>query len=174
MKNLALLVALYSFTCFYAQVGINTSNPVSGAMLDIDSNNKGLLMTRVSLSGINDNTTITPSETTGLIVYNINTAGVGSNAVTPGFYYWNGSNWVRLQNLNNNWNTEGNNNITNGTHFLGTTNDRQIDFKTDNIDRLRIPGSSNQLLAMANGSNLNPFYSWDSDFETGLWRNADD
>jgi hypothetical protein len=60
-------------------------------MLDIAASDKGLLIPRVSLTGQSDNTTI-PSPTTGLMVYNTNTAG----SVTPGFYFWNGSEWQPL------------------------------------------------------------------------------
>jgi len=81
-----------------AQTGINTKSPSSGALLDISSSNKGFLMTRIALTGTDDVTTITPSATTGLLLYNTVTAGALPVQVTPGFYYWNGSQWVRLYN----------------------------------------------------------------------------
>lgn len=81
-----------------AQVGINTTTPANGALLDISSNNKGFLMSRVALTGTNDVTTITPSATTGLLVYNTATAGALPIQVTPGFYYWNGTQWLRFYN----------------------------------------------------------------------------
>lgn len=91
---LALLI-----TCFVnAQVGINTSAPSTVAALDISSSNKGFLMTKVALTGTNDTTTITPSATTGLMVYNTATTGAAGFEVRPGFYYWNGSKWRRFYN----------------------------------------------------------------------------
>ncbi|MCW5520246.1 hypothetical protein J1N09_10380 [Aureitalea sp. L0-47] len=81
-----------------AQVGINTSSPSSGALLDITSADKGLLIPRVTLTGTDDVTTITPSATTGLLVYNTVTAGALPVQVTPGYYFWNSSQWVRLYN----------------------------------------------------------------------------
>ena len=81
-----------------AQAGINTSSPANGALLDISSTNKGFLIPRVTLTGTNDVTTITPSATTGLLVYNTVTAGALPVQVTPGFYYWNGSQWLRFYN----------------------------------------------------------------------------
>lgn len=91
-------IFLLSFSGINAQVGINTTNPANGALLDISSTNKGFLMTRVALTGTNDVTTITPSATTGLMVYNTVTAGALPVQVTPGFYYWSGSQWRRFYN----------------------------------------------------------------------------
>jgi hypothetical protein len=81
-----------------AQVGINTSTPANGALLDIYSTNKGFLVPRVALTGTDDVSTISPSATTGLLVYNTVTAGALPIQVTPGFYYWNGSQWLRFYN----------------------------------------------------------------------------
>lgn len=89
---------LISFSAIIAQVGINTTTPANGALLDISSTDKGFLMTRVELTGTNDVSTITPSATTGLMVYNTVTAGALPVQVTPGFYYWSGSQWRRFYN----------------------------------------------------------------------------
>ncbi|GHC65715.1 hypothetical protein GCM10008083_33600 [Ulvibacter litoralis] len=55
-------------------------------------------MTKVALTGTNDSTTITPSATTGLMVYNTATAGAAGFEVIPGFYYWNGTKWRSFYN----------------------------------------------------------------------------
>jgi hypothetical protein len=81
-----------------AQVGINTSSPSSGALLDINASNGGFLIPRVQLTGTNDTTTITPNATTGLLVYNTVFAGVLPFQVTPGFYYWDSIQWRRIYN----------------------------------------------------------------------------
>lgn len=70
-------------------VGIGTDTP-EGA-LDVVSSTEGILIPRVSLTGTTDVTTIV-TRTASEMVYN--TATVSD--VTPGFYYWNGSQWVRL------------------------------------------------------------------------------
>lgn len=96
-KVLLVLSILFIFTATsVSQVGINTSSPVDGALLDISSSDKGFLMTRVALTGTDDVTTITPAATTGLIVYNSVTSGPFATQVTPGFYYWSGVQWRRL------------------------------------------------------------------------------
>ena len=91
------LVTLVFITYADAQsVGINNdgSSPNPSAMLDINSPVKGVLISRVALTGTDDITTIT-SPATSLLVYNTATVP-GANAVTPGFYYWGGSSWLVL------------------------------------------------------------------------------
>jgi len=72
-------------------VGVGTATPDASAILDIKATDKGMLVSRVSLTGTTDVTTIaTPA--TSLLVYN--TATVSD--VTPGYYYWNGTAWTPL------------------------------------------------------------------------------
>ena len=69
-----------------AQVGINTTTPANGALLDVFSDSSGFLAPRVALTGTDDTTTITPAATTGLLVYNTVTAGTLPIQVTIGFH----------------------------------------------------------------------------------------
>ena len=87
-------------SCSAQNVGINSTGatPDNSAILDLNTGNnftspngKGLLIPRVALTGTGDITTIA-SAATSLLVYN--TATVSD--VTPGYYYWNGSAWVRF------------------------------------------------------------------------------
>jgi hypothetical protein len=100
---LVLFILTFSITC-WSQVGINRDTPSNGALLDIHSDSKGLLIPRVELT---DNTVyapITPTSnpTTGLLIYNLNTNSPDVNdpskSVTPGFYYWSGTKWRRFFN----------------------------------------------------------------------------
>ncbi|NNT70847.1 hypothetical protein HKT18_01340 [Flavobacterium sp. IMCC34852] len=82
--------------------GIGTSTP--NALLDVASNNKGVMVPRVSLTSanvaspiINPNGGALPEST---LVYNTATAGAGANEVTPGFHYWDGTKWVKLEENN--------------------------------------------------------------------------
>lgn len=99
MKKIFLLfLTAITVTFSVAQnVGINAdgSLPNTSAMLDVKSANKGLLIPRVALTGTGDVTTI-PSPATSLMVYNTASAGTGTTAVTPGFYYWENAKWNRL------------------------------------------------------------------------------
>ncbi len=89
-----LLLGLGHFS-IQAQVGIGTGTPNSSAMLEVQATDKGLLPPRVALTASNAAGPIS-SPATGLLVYNTATAGTAPNNVTPGFYYWSGSAWLRL------------------------------------------------------------------------------
>jgi len=74
-------------------VGIGTASPDLSALLDITATNKGLLLPRVALNSVSDQTTVS-SPATGLIVYNTGTGGLTGK----GFVYWNGTEWRYLNN----------------------------------------------------------------------------
>ncbi|HEX8574756.1 MAG TPA: hypothetical protein VF677_00525, partial [Flavobacterium sp.] len=85
-----LLFMMMTGTNILAQVGIGTTTP--NAALEITSANEGLLIPRVSLTSTNSLSTTSgsiDSPRESELVYNINTAGSGSTAVTPGYYYLN-------------------------------------------------------------------------------------
>lgn len=84
-------------TSSFSQVGIGTTSPADGAILDINSADKGVLISRIELTSTLDTTTV-PSLTEGLLIYNTVTSGTLPFQVTPGFYYWQGSQWVRFYN----------------------------------------------------------------------------
>ncbi len=90
-----LILTLITNFAVYAQVGIGTTTPNGSAQLDVNSTNKGFLPPRVALTATNAAGPIT-SPVAGLLVYNTATAGTSPNNVTPGFYYYSGTAWVRL------------------------------------------------------------------------------
>lgn len=119
------------------QIGIGTSSPDGSAALDIEANNKGLLIPRVSLTSTIDQTTVaTPAN--GLIVYNTATT-TGTNAVEANYMYiWNGSFWGKLATSSNSifipiTNLVRRSNINQVTHeFSGIVNlDTQVSQITD-------------------------------------------
>lgn len=88
------LITTLLFTVSHAQnVAINATGaaPQASAMLDISNPNKGLLIPRVALTGINDVSTI-PSPATSLLVYSTTNNG----NITPGFYYWQSGTWTKI------------------------------------------------------------------------------
>ena len=111
-------------------IGINVLSPL--AALDINSSNNGLLVPRVAL--VNTTTSLPVlTATTSEIVYNTATAGISPNNVTPGFYFWNGSSWVRFATgAVTGWLTTGNSGLTAGTNFIGTTDAVDVSFKRNN------------------------------------------
>jgi len=71
-----------------ATVGILEADP--SAALHVEASNMGVLIPRVELTATNLKGPITaPTVANSLLVYNTGTAGAGSTAVSPGFYYWN-------------------------------------------------------------------------------------
>jgi hypothetical protein len=123
-------------------VGIGSSNfiPDASAGLEINFIDKGLLIPRVSLNSTNSFTPITlPAHS--LLLYNTNTSGTVPYNVFPGFYYWDttgAGSWVRLAEYNKVWLLGGNYNTSPTNNFLGTIDAKDLVFKTNNIERVRI------------------------------------
>lgn len=96
MKHTILFLAIFLPNLFlYSQVGVGTINPESSAVLDVTSSDKGVMIPRLSLSDV----TITQLDgvnnaAEGLLIYNTNSAVTGGSG--EGFYYFNGTKWVRL------------------------------------------------------------------------------
>lgn len=167
------LILGFCFITLYGHaqnVGINATGaaPTASAGLDVDFTNKGVLVPRVALTATNSASPVA-SPATSLLVYNTATAGSGATAVTPGYYYWSGSAWVRFSTGGDDWKILGNANTTSGTNFLGTTNAQALDFRTNNTLRFRI-ANGDQVQANANGTATAPFYSWVANTGMGFWR----
>jgi len=138
MKNYMKLLFVFIFLNGIAQVGIGTTTP-QGA-LDIQSNNSGFLVPRISLNSTLDAATvINPSGSPlvdGTLIYNVSTAGTGSTAVVPGFYYWNSSQWMPFRG-NSGWSLNGNAGTT-STNYLGTSDAQPVHFATNGVQRMSI------------------------------------
>gem|GEM_PF-2041922 len=91
--TLIFLMLLFSAATFAQSVGINSdgSIPDPSAMLEVKSSNKGFLPPRINLTGTTDVSTIS-SPVAGLLIYNTS----NTNDVTPGYYYYGGSSWVKV------------------------------------------------------------------------------
>jgi len=143
-KSLFILFALFQFFSYAQNVGINNSGatPNISALLDIDAapaNDKGILIPRIGLTQTSSNAPIGAGVATSLLVYN--TASL--NDVTPGYYYWDSTKWVRLLGSNNAWLLLGNAGTTAGTNFLGTTDAQSLVFKTNNTEWMRLLTTGN-------------------------------
>jgi hypothetical protein len=93
------LLVLMAFTEVSAQVGIGTMTP-RGA-LEISSSTNGFVPSQVALTAINSNVPVVNPQDglnpiAGTMVYNTATTGTAPNNVTPGYYFWNGTLWVKL------------------------------------------------------------------------------
>ena len=134
---LTILLFFFSFFAF-AQVGINTTTPNNNAILDVTSTATkpgGLLIPRVALTNTGSVLPLS-ANVAGMTVYNTATAG----DVTPGYYYNDGSQWVRIaaETPSNEWSLAGNTGTTSGTNFLGTTDSQDLQMWTNNNERLRL------------------------------------
>lgn len=131
----ALLLFLSAVTTILAQnVGINATGatPDASAILDVASSTKGLLVPRVALTATTVAAPIT-SPTTSLLVYNTNTA----NDVIPGYYYWNGTEWIAFGS-GSNWSLLGNAGTDPTVNSIGTTDDADLVFQTDGEEVMRL------------------------------------
>lgn len=77
------------------KVGGNPMTINENAALEVESNNKGLLLPRLALSATNSFAPLT-AHVRGMTVYNTASAGTAPNNVTPGYYYNDGTKWVRI------------------------------------------------------------------------------
>src|SRR5690349_5453125 len=80
-----------------------SSLPNGSAILEVESNNKGLLLSRVSLSATTTWGLAGATPVAGMLVYNTNASITSSSASYPianggvGCYYWDGSGWVSIK-----------------------------------------------------------------------------
>ena len=117
----------------YSQEGvaINTSGsaPDASAILDLQSSSKGILTPRMTEAQKN----AVSSPATGLLIYQTNG--------TSGFYYYTGTAWTELSSQASGWSLSGNAGTNNGNDFIGTTDAQDLNFRTNNINRLRLSQS---------------------------------
>ncbi len=138
------LIAIGFASNVFSQISISISGnpPHSSAGLDVDFNDRGLLIPRVSLSQTTSAAPIT-APATSLLVYNTATV----NDVTPGYYFWDGSRWLRLFDANTRpWLLSGNSGTNPTSDFLGTTDAQHLVFRTNNAERMRVLSTGNVLI----------------------------
>lgn len=91
---ITVLFALITAVSAYSQnVGIGTATPNASAKLHIVDPNRGILIPNVALGNIATAAPVT-TPATGLLVFNTNAAIVGGDGT--GFYYWTGTQWLKL------------------------------------------------------------------------------
>jgi hypothetical protein len=135
------LVISFSVTCFsQVKVGNNASIINPNAIFEIESANKGFLLPRLALTSTTSPAPLT-AFVAGMMVYDTVTIA----DITPGIYYSDGTKWIKMNNgagpvsvAANAWNMTGNNGTQPEINFIGTTDDKDLVFKTNGIERLRL------------------------------------
>ncbi|MEO6489205.1 MAG: hypothetical protein ABIO04_04620 [Ferruginibacter sp.] len=100
MRKISLVIihCFFFATVTYSQgVGIGTTTPNASAQLDVSATNKGVLVPRLALTAANVASPVS-SPADALLIFNTSTSGSGTDAVSPGFYYWSAtsSRWTSL------------------------------------------------------------------------------
>jgi len=108
LKTLALLAGFATLT-FSAQAQTKIGGAVGAAdpsaylqLGDASGANKGLLLSRVSLTNTGTWGLAGATPVEGMQVYNTNAAVAGSYAEGVGIYYWDGTNWIKVKGNNTN------------------------------------------------------------------------
>lgn len=96
------LLACMNLQAQTQNVGINTATPDPSAILDIYATNKGFLGPIVALASRTDQSTLGVTQA-GMMVYNTRIlAGNTNTELIKSYYYWNGAQWVAINNGYNN------------------------------------------------------------------------
>lgn len=115
-KVFAFLIGLILVSDLYAQVGVNTTTPK--ATLDVQIKNgsassdpEGIIAPRIKLSDLKSRDSAYQNEQTGAIVYVTETSGgttpKTARIITPGYYYFDGSQWSAFSSGTEIWNEVG-------------------------------------------------------------------
>ena len=140
------LLLIFSTIGMYAQVGIGTPTP--SATLDIIAANPtgattgtdGVIVPRIDRQRAQ---VMTGTVTSTLIYVNSiatgTAAGTAVNITSTGFYYYDGTVWVKLNNpLTNDWAITGNTGTAAATNFIGTTDGVDFVTRTNNTEKTRV------------------------------------
>ena|SRR5690554_2200077 len=151
-KFLILFVAIFLFSLSTtAQVGIGTTTPAGGSILDLTSADKGFLVPRVNIANLADIAPVTGGATVGLLVWNTR-AGTGI-----GYHYWSGARWIPLGAGGVDWALAGN--AITAANFLGTTNNMSLNIRTNNNERMRVQANGQTTVGFAGAANAGDQFS---------------
>ncbi|MBK8498540.1 MAG: hypothetical protein IPL52_06900 [Flavobacteriales bacterium] len=161
MKKLALSLLLScALAPMHAQnVAVNADGaaPAASALLDVDATalpagaKKGVLVPRIALTATNAAAPVV-APATSLLVYNTATSGAAPNNVTPGYYYWDGVQWLRFMAGPDAWRLTGNTLV--GTEFMGSVNAQPVRFFANGIERMRINPVDGEVIVNGTTSGL--------------------
>lgn len=138
-------------TSSFSQTKINdgtvggSSLPNSSAILELESNNKGLLLSRVTLTTTTTWGLAGATPVAGMLVFNTNTSITSSTNSYPvisggiGCYVWDGTGWMAVKMDipkatadTSYWTVKGNASTNSNDNFLGTTDNHPLLIKVNN------------------------------------------
>lgn len=122
----------------YGHFGIGTTAPNPSSMLDIASNDAGILLPRLTSAQRG----AIPSPALSLMLFNTDANDFQYYSGTGMFSGWDA--FITTANANSyTWQLTGNSGTNAATNFLGTTDGVDLAFRTDNTERMRISSSGN-------------------------------
>jgi len=140
------LVLLSSGAAFAQNVGINNPTPHDKALLDLTSNDKGVLVPRMTAAQRTAMFPVADATARGMLVYQTNG--------TQGFYYFDGNVWIHMEpNANTaGWELDGNAGTDPANDFVGTTDAQPLVVRTNSVERMRVGENGNVSI----GASLTP------------------
>jgi len=117
------------------------------ALIDMQSTSRGLLLPRVELTSTAATAPLA-THTAGMVVYNTVSAGSGGTAVSPGYYYNDGTQWVKIGAAAaiSAWGQYGNAGTTPTANWIGTNDAADFVTKTNGAERLRVTNAGKLLV----------------------------
>jgi trimeric autotransporter adhesin len=134
---------LLSTICYAQNVAINDNNANAdpSAILDVQSNDKGILVPRMN-SGQRQ---LIVNPALGLLVFDTS---------TESFWFRDSNEWIELKaGLSSGWSLSGNKNTNPNTDFIGTTDDKSLIFKINNQQRMSLDNQGRLYLKAPDSTN---------------------
>ena len=143
-KYIPLLIVIFfsTFKLNAQNIGINSTGaaPDASAILDVSANNKGMLVPRMTSA----RRIAIANPAKGLLVY---------DSTTTAFWFHNGSTWTQLSGAGNGWNITGNSGTNPADNFIGTTDNKPLRFRINNVWAGEINPISNNAFFGINAGN---------------------
>ncbi|MGQ0827191.1 MAG: C1q-like domain-containing protein [Bacteroidota bacterium] len=140
--NILLLPGNATGTATAGNVGIGTTNPDASSLLDISSTTKGILVPRMK----QPERLAIPTPAMGLLVYQTD--------IPAGFYYWDGTQWLRIATAGGGsaWSLNGNASVSTA-NFIGTTDSASLSIRANNFEYIKLDHTKLQVRIGNNTSN---------------------
>ena len=140
---LAAFLTLFLAMSAHAQnVGINNPTPNPKALLDLTSIDKGLLAPRMTQTQRTAMFPVADATAKGMLVYQTDNV--------QGFYYYDGAAWQFMSTGNSGWGLTGNTGTNPAVNFMGTMDNNDVVFKSNNTEGLRIKSNQNVGVGVTN------------------------